>query len=403
MDSMTKDPATLLRETEQALHRLNGFDAQEYREAMNVVPGLVEQETPIPYYLRGSQYNPLKAARRLASYWKYRRMLFSERWLLPMTQTGAGALSDIDIQLTRTGFCHLIPRENTGPLVVVDFSKAAQFFQTARANGWDTISTVERFSMYLLTIYVEEISKGTITMIHPVTSKERPEMEIRTGVWDMLEKSFPTHLAEVIVAQAYEDGKKELLDFLAYQSTRVLQFATKIDPHQVCGNSTIQTVNLLEQQGIRRDMVPIEIGGSFSTDIRVAQWTRARLDIETFLAPIPSPFPTNHKNIMQVFGKPKHYRHKTTTLLKRSADPGHQSEREYRMERNRVYARRNIQKGNLELLSLEGQKKQLELQNQALLSQNQQLERAIQMAKDVVVQHQAASRPAQPPQRHSPL
>ena len=361
---------------------------------MDVVPGLVEKETPIPYFLQAAEFDPLKAAQRLARFWKFRRVIFSERWLLPMTQTGAGALSDMDIQFVRTGFVFLMARDNTGPLIVVDFSKAINVFKTARALGWDTLRLVERVGMYVCIAFMDEFSRGPSTLMHPVTSKERPEMEIRTQFWEMVQTAFPGRLTEVVVAQRYEEGKQELLDFLRYQSARVLQAATRITPQQICANSTIQTANLLEGIGIRRNIVPIELGGTFQYDNKVAEWTRTRLGIETFLAPIPNALPKHH-NVMEAFGRPGNYRHKKTPLLKRKADSEQQSEYEYRLERNRVYGKRYIQKGNLELLSLEGQKRQLEHQRQALLFQNLQLERAIQSAREMVAQHEQAQCPAE--------
>ena len=37
-------------------------------------------------FLRVEELNVKKAAARLAAYWRYRKQLFEERWLLPMTQ-----------------------------------------------------------------------------------------------------------------------------------------------------------------------------------------------------------------------------------------------------------------------------------------------------------------------------
>ena len=59
---------------------------QEWEEAVEVVPALVQRETPCETFLRVEQYDPTRAATRLAMYWKGRKILFGERWLLPMNQ-----------------------------------------------------------------------------------------------------------------------------------------------------------------------------------------------------------------------------------------------------------------------------------------------------------------------------
>ena len=46
-----------------------------------------------------------RAARRRCRYWKARKQVFGEeRWLLPLTQTGQGALSPSDVEILRSGF-----------------------------------------------------------------------------------------------------------------------------------------------------------------------------------------------------------------------------------------------------------------------------------------------------------
>lgn len=345
-------------------------------EAKEIVPGLVQKETPIECFLKVVQNDTLAAARRIAKFWKLRKCLFSERWLLPMTQTGGGALSDIDICFVQTGFAYLIPRMNTGPIIVVDYSRAAKVFARARALQADTIALMERVGMYLSVALLGDVSRGPSVLMHPVTSKERPELEIRQRFWDMVQTAFPGYLKEVFVVQAAEESKKELLDFMGYHSARVLRFSTQIEPNHVSADSVSKVISQLEGFSINRDLVPVCLGGYYDMDLQVARWTRSRLSIESMIGPI-FPAPTSRGTGMDAIFKPNG----RSLLLDRKEG---KSEEQHRRERNRLYVRRNYMKRQMEITSFEGEKAQLEARNRALKEQNEELSRALEMAQKMV-------------------
>ena len=106
---------------------------------------LVRKETKAIDFLRTENYDPLRGAVRLSLYWKYRKALFGERWLRPMTQSGRGALNDDDVELLQTGFMFMIPRPNQGPLLMMDPSKLPR---TAGYSG-------TRILFYLFTVFAD--------------------------------------------------------------------------------------------------------------------------------------------------------------------------------------------------------------------------------------------------------
>ena len=65
--------------------------SEAYGAAVEIVPELVQKETKIADFLRAENYNSNNAALRIARYWKMRRALFGDRWLLSMTQVYAMA------------------------------------------------------------------------------------------------------------------------------------------------------------------------------------------------------------------------------------------------------------------------------------------------------------------------
>ena len=68
------------------LDQLPYEEKREYNLAWEAVERLVSHETPMHAFLRTENYHPRNGAQRLARYWKYRKELFGNRWLLPMTQ-----------------------------------------------------------------------------------------------------------------------------------------------------------------------------------------------------------------------------------------------------------------------------------------------------------------------------
>ena len=89
-----------------ALDLIDRAEKAEYETAKEIVPNLVLSETPIITFLRRDDYDPEKAAKRLVLNWKYRKELFGERWLLPMVQTGRGALTVHDIDTFGRAGCN---------------------------------------------------------------------------------------------------------------------------------------------------------------------------------------------------------------------------------------------------------------------------------------------------------
>lgn len=359
-----------------AIDNLDPWKNQELKSARGVVPGLIEKETPVLRFLRAANFNPTLAAEYLAMFWKHRKILFGERWILPMTQTGKGALLDIDIQLVRSGVAFCVSRDDMGPIILTDFSKAMGVFTKATRLGLDPMQVFDRCSMYWAVVWGQELAKGHTTLFYPVTSNQRPSMEFRTALWDMLRNSFPMKIAQTVIAQAFEDGKMELLDLVRHQVASMVEFNSSIPPLQIRGNSIQETIELLEKHAFPRHIMPLELGGDVDYDAKVAEWVTSQVIAET------EPGTATSTKGKKLLANPVGTRVQYDTLLKRS--PGQQTEEEYLRQRNRLYVQRHVQKRNLMVLSLEDQRRELQSQNQSLTQQNQCLEEALKAAQDLV-------------------
>ena len=87
---------------------------------MEIAPELVRKETRIKDFVRREDGDTAKAAVRLAKCWKVRKKAFGERWLLPMTQTGVGALRPYDVSIIRSGVCKTVQSPVHGTVIIID-------------------------------------------------------------------------------------------------------------------------------------------------------------------------------------------------------------------------------------------------------------------------------------------
>ena len=245
---------------------------------MTYFPDLVRRETQVIDFLRTENFDVAKAAKRLALYWKYRKEIFEDRWLLPMTQTGTGALSMTDLAMLRTGYCAVFSRPEDGMLIIYDHSRL-QYFDS---------ETHMRISMYLCTVFTDPVTQSRGGgCVYVVQSNRAPPTDISTEAWEMLRTALPVKPPrQFMVAQAYEEYKEELLNFLGYQHARTAQFRSHQVPDRLVANSMRQSLSLLQDKGIDRQYVPGCLGGDFQYD-RFNDWVRMRLSIEEILSTAP--------------------------------------------------------------------------------------------------------------------
>ena len=222
--------------------------------------------------------DPSKAALRLARYWKARKSTFGERYLRPMNQTGSGALSKDDVEILRSGYIIVVPRPSGGILALFDESRLQRTAEDAKL----------RIIFYFSSLYSEYAAFGK-TIIHVVTSAMRPGLDLDTQEWQIRKKAMPGSglvKPKTIVAQAYEEGKQDWIDYLAHRTLSIEEFKTQMRPQRIAGNSVRNTLALLEGQGLERSLLPRCLGGDFDFD-QFDEWIRVRLTIEGRMSAAP--------------------------------------------------------------------------------------------------------------------
>uniref|UniRef100_A0A7S3L9W3 BZIP domain-containing protein n=1 Tax=Amphora coffeiformis TaxID=265554 RepID=A0A7S3L9W3_9STRA len=373
---------------------------REYDTALEVFPQLVRKETKIMDFLRTVDYDVPKAAMRLVMYWKLRKAMFKERWLLPMTQTGTGALSMDEIETLRSGYAVCFNRSGKGIMVLHDHSRLPHFDGALHAKN----------IMYYCTTLTDEATQTQgISIVFVIRSGDRPQEDFKREAWEMLRTALPVRFKQLLVVQAYEEGREYLLNFLAYQTTRVLQVKTQQHTEHLMGDSLRNTLSLLEARGIEKQHLPPCLGGDYTYN-KFADWVRMRVSMEDIMSPAPlknnrltpkllcggsnSPSPTSTSQAPSstdstetAITKPSSKKKATRKRKKKLLEPPVPNDDEAK-KLNALYSRRAYHKRKLEMLGLEEQVKCLETENESLRKKATRFESFLQKALQLVQSHE---------------
>ena len=168
---------------------------------------------------------------------------------------------------------------------------------------------------------------------------------------------------------------------------------TGITPKELYANSTRRTVDILEKNGIARDILPVGIGGDYDYYAKVAEWAGMRLSIDSFVNEVPLSISPDASaitaNVLTLFERPRDKR--AYRLAQRKPQTG-QSKEDFLREWNRLYVRRYTQKQKILAAALNEQKKLLEAQREVLQKQNKELESALTEELKIVMSHQVQNR-----------
>ena len=373
--------AGLLQETERALDGLDLTESRKYLKAKEMVPNVVVSETPISRFLRTDDNNPTLSAKRLALYWKYRKEIFGERWLLPMVQTGRGALTRNDIIFVRSGFYVAYPFKEF-LVLCFDLSKLTSFMEQSKLYGWDDDAIHSRAAFYMATILSQlpVCQEKGIVVIHIINSQKRPAVPFRNRIWEIIRTAMPCKMNKIVVAQAYEQHKQELLDFLRYQTTTIVRHTSKLRIEQVHGSSVSQILQGLSNSfGLSPTLAPVPLGGKLDLDATLAEWTRTRLSLEEFatVSPTSSDVPLRRNPFAVMTPRVD----QTGQLITRRKN---ETELTFQKRRAALYARRTYQKRKNLNLSLQEQLRTIQEQNKLLRQESRRLENLLFQAQEIV-------------------
>lgn len=351
---------------------------------MDFAPAMVEIETPPTSFLRTDDYDPDKAACRLAFYWHHRKLVFGSRWLLPMTQTGRGALTSEDVAVIRKGLVLMVRSENREPVILCDYSRVAGVYETKdTAKLWDGL--MDRLSMYWGTVLSDEAAQRGTKMVQILTSAKRRFLAPRPDCWKMIRTALPLKITKFIVAQAYEPYKECLFDFTRPALVRVGKLQWRKSPHVIRGDSVADTLHKLNQQGLSTSIIPQVLGGHCDYNQELHNWIGKRLEIESVAGTCRAAVPIELIAATRSNSRRLCAGSSTRKPLLSSPNQGTANDPQtMKRKRRAVYSRRCYHRRKLAIVSGQDQVRDLQATNDKLRAENHKLQMLLDQARFVM-------------------
>ena len=345
----------------ESLHRLPVQEKACGVEALTNHASLVESESCPEHFLGSYEGDVVTAAHQFSFYWTYRCALFGGKTYLPMTQTGEGALGRSDLTALSSGCFSILPSKKQEQVIIVyDISKQAKL---------DTPS-IQRIAFYAFQVASENPisrSKGVVVIVtgllHVV--KEQTRVEFQQILHAMPLKVSSLHCVHIY---SMDDDKMDIALDNALSVVRQ-KFGTVGDQKALLhvGHSKDDLYENLRPYGIRREILPKGLGGSFGYD-RFVQWQETRTRFEWGL-----PAGANDHETVYDFSSVK-------PLSQLIADE--KKERKRRM--NVVHSRRKRERERIEIQVLREQCSDLNDDKNVLLRDNERLEGLLRSAKTMI-------------------
>ena len=288
---------------------------REYDTANFACPELVKSESKVKDFLIAEGNDPEKAAIHIANYWKSRKNLFGNRWLLRMTQTGSGALDLDDLEILRSGFMVILPRPSGGYITLRDEGRLP------RPPGISVVRVV----FYMYTVFPEMGRSSNSVLVHIMTSARRPPIDLQHNGWKHFYKALPVLYApKIYVVQAYEPDKMEVVEFNAFRQKRNAEYKSGKKVELIAGDSLRSTINALESRGFERRTMPRCFGGHYDYS-EFDEWIRTRMSVEDYVLSSPLKIKFTNWDVSGVSesGKPK----RRSTVVKKLVAKKHNEDK----------------------------------------------------------------------------
>ena len=327
-----------------------------------------------------------------------------------------------EIEMIRSGY--IMPFSRPSGLVVL--------YDMSRIKNFDCMLHVKNI-IYTCTAFTDEVTQlRGATIIYVVRSGDRP-LDMTPEGWDIFRVALPMKIRQMLVAQSFEEGKEGILNFLAYQTKRTVEYRSRHQAERLISDSLRGTRVLLENKGIERQYLPRCLGGDFSYD-RFSDWIRMRISLEDIMS--PAPLKCNKLNPIAMIGGSavslddssrssstagvaasavmivscnKKRSPATKQFPSKKKKKSASTKNEGAKKLNALYARRAYHKRKLEMLGLEEQTEALREHNKKLQTERQKLESYLRMAQEAILAYGAADttayccRDEEQPQHTSPF
>ena len=348
-----------IRDLEEAIKLLPKEETAAYFRVKKEQPDLIEKESNPMNYLKYDKYNTWAAGKRLCLYWHKRVAAFQERALLPMNQTGEGALSKQDCSQLSTAYWTFPSTDEEGRSIAIQDLSALQK---------DDVQSRKRVFFYLNHIVLQNpqtVEKGVLL----ISILSDTAVEKFTRLWGQqpaVHKAFPWSFNKVHFIPKFR--KLAILEEVAPYCLSVVKQAGLEDRHcvHVLKNKR-DAVHKLAKYGIRKDNLPESLGGTYTYE-KFIIWQERQIRIEWEL-PLGA--------LDESDGKYK-------ARLLSELNPEERKERKRRY--NIVHSRRKRRRDRVEAEVIKRQAGELEQEYEDLADENQVLQSLLKKAEAIVAQ-----------------
>ena len=261
-----------------AIDRMPYEEKAVYLEAKKVAPEVVARESEMRRFLLCEDGDVDKAARRLVSYWDYRKELFGDRAFKPMLLTGTGVLSDEDIEILMTGAVAILPPDLDGrPVVYLE----RDLMTPEQMKDEMSRSRCFFYILHLVCLNDSAQTQGIVCLASVANKHNAPTLET---TFNKHSNNF-SHILPMKVACTHllavssNSALKIIIDGLMAIGLRMAAYRTKYPIESHRGTSGEEVFKKLQKHRLPKRCVPDQYGGSWTLE-KFKKWHRKQLKIE---------------------------------------------------------------------------------------------------------------------------
>lgn len=316
------------------------------------------------------------AAQRLVCYWGIRQDAFGDKWLLPMSDTGEGAMDEDDCTVLRSGWITVVMSPPNSP-----FRMPVIYIDDNKVQG-DPIDEKMRTLFYVFTILGgdKSVQRDGVILIQNKMSEKVVSIPSMMMQLEVVQRALPVSISKFVVVKSNNVERGSLSDMA---HTRLFQHGLRLfgaaATHLIVSDTIANVANVFTSElAIPPTSIPVELGGQWTVD-QLMEW-RVRVGVA-----VQASDPPPSSSVLRARASS----HDATE------EGGESSQDEERMRlRNALYARRAYRKKKTKETELEQQARELEAERDRLLAQQRQLEYLMEQAVAIVNVHNTSGEAA---------